>query len=87
MATVAQGILAGQLAAQIQALQTLAAQLQSAVANNAQIVGISLLTGATPTNIGQQVPFSVADSATMLNAAIVIISNNIATLTTQLAAL
>jgi hypothetical protein len=87
MATIAQGLQAGQLAAGIQALQSFAQQLQTALAANETIFSVTIgMTGTTPP-IQIQVAMNATDSATVINGMVPVINGLITEWTNELEAL
>ncbi len=75
---------AGQIAAQIAALQQIVTDLTTAVGANAAIFNLSAQVVGSGQTLNANMPFSATDSATLLNELITICNNNIATLTAQL---
>ena len=87
MATIAQGLQAGQLANGLTSLQTFTSAIQAALTANATIYQFSIGINGVPAPVSINLPLSVTDSATFLNAALTLAGQLSTEWTNQLAAL
>jgi hypothetical protein len=75
----------GQVAAAINEVNALIAATQAAIASGAPIYQISVNLQGQPTPLNSNYVMAVADTATILNAFLTIMQNNLTALNTQLA--